>query len=378
MIISRLITSYILVIIFALFITKYFPQNILHQQKNAYKFSDSLEFLPIVDAFGPESLTFDPNGGGPYAGVSDGRIIKWVPHQRRWINFAFISSNREECEKRKNHEEKEDECGRPLGLRFNEKSGELYIADAYMGLMVVGRDGGLARKLVTEVDGITIGFTNGLDIDQESGLVYFTSSSTLFPRREYMSVILSNDKTGRLLQYNPHTDQTTTLLNNLSFPNGVSLTKNKDTVLIVETTTCQILRFRLQNPSSKSETATEVFTQLDGFPDNIKINSKGEFWVGIYSKRGEFLKWVLSVSWVGKSVVNLPFNGVKLSSIFGRFKAIGMAVKLDEEGKIVKVLEEKSGKLKFVSEVVEKDGDLWFGSVILPFVTLFKDFDSSL
>ncbi|CAL5333810.1 unnamed protein product [Camellia sinensis] len=35
-------------------------------------------------------------------------------------------------------------CGRPLGLRFDKKTGDLYIADAYFGLQVVGPNGGLA------------------------------------------------------------------------------------------------------------------------------------------------------------------------------------------------------------------------------------------
>ncbi|KAH9608186.1 hypothetical protein KSS87_015771 [Heliosperma pusillum] len=283
---------------------------------------------------------------------------------------------REECVNHQNHEEKEHKCGRPLGLCFNEKSGELYIADAYMGLLVVGQDGGLARKVVTEVEGVPLGFINGLDIDQHSGLVYFTSSSIHYPRRSYMSVILSNDKSGRLLQYNPQTKQATNLLKNLSFPNGVSLSKNKDYLLLVETTTCKILRHWLEK-SSKAGT-TEVFTELPGFPDNIKMNSKGEYWVGIYSKRDKFLKWALSFPWVGNMLVNLPFNGVKLATIFARLKSVGLAVKLDEEGTIVKVLEDKSGKLKFVSEVLEKDGNLWFGSVILPFASLYKDYDSPL
>lgn len=29
------------------------------------------------------------------------------------------------------------ECGRPLGLKFNSETGELYVADAYHGLGVV-------------------------------------------------------------------------------------------------------------------------------------------------------------------------------------------------------------------------------------------------
>ncbi|OQU82851.1 hypothetical protein SORBI_3005G029866 [Sorghum bicolor] len=42
-----------------------------------------VELVP-VDAAGPESLAFDGAGGGPYAGVSDGRVLRWVPGERRW------------------------------------------------------------------------------------------------------------------------------------------------------------------------------------------------------------------------------------------------------------------------------------------------------
>lgn len=73
-------------------------------------------------------------------------------------------------------------CGRPLGLRFDKKTGDLYIADAYFGLMKVGREGGLAISLTTEAEGIPLKFTNDLDVDDE-GNVYFTDSSTKYQRR---------------------------------------------------------------------------------------------------------------------------------------------------------------------------------------------------
>lgn len=119
-----------------------------------------------------------------------------------------------------------------------------------------------------------------------------------------------------------------------------------------------------------------MLAELPGYADNIKRNSKGEYWVGIYSKRGKFLKWLLSFNWVGNTVVKLPFNAVELVKLFVRLRAIGLAAKLDENGNVLHVLEDTSGKLKFVSEVVEKDGSLWFGSVILPFASLYKDYDS--
>lgn len=78
---------------------------------------------------------------------------------------------------------REHECGRPLGLKFNEKTGDLYIADAYHGLMVVRPGETIARVVATEAGGIPLRFTNSVEIDEESGIVYFTDTSTRYQRR---------------------------------------------------------------------------------------------------------------------------------------------------------------------------------------------------
>lgn len=43
-------------------------------------------------AFGPDSVALDPNGGGPYVGVSDGRILKW--NGTEFVDFGYLSPNR--------------------------------------------------------------------------------------------------------------------------------------------------------------------------------------------------------------------------------------------------------------------------------------------
>ncbi len=43
---------------------------------------------------GPESIAFDPQGRGPYTGVSDGRIIRWDGPELGWITFATTATNR--------------------------------------------------------------------------------------------------------------------------------------------------------------------------------------------------------------------------------------------------------------------------------------------
>jgi len=90
-----------------------------------------------------------------------------------------------ECgEPYKEHPKNEHICGRPLGLCFNVASGQLYVADAYMGLVVIEPNGGIARKVISHaLEGQPLAFTNSLDIDQRTGAVYFTSSSSRYERR---------------------------------------------------------------------------------------------------------------------------------------------------------------------------------------------------
>jgi hypothetical protein len=77
----------------------------------------------------------------------------------------------------------ESACGLPLGLHFHRASGDLYYADAYLGLMSVGRRGGLAEVVATEAGGAPLNFVNGVDVDQETGHIYFTESSATYQRR---------------------------------------------------------------------------------------------------------------------------------------------------------------------------------------------------
>ena len=75
----------------------------------------------------------------------------------------------------------EKKCGRPLGLRFDKETGDLYIADAYHGLLVVGPKGGFARPLATHVEGKPILFANDLDI-HNNGSIFFTDTSKRYDR----------------------------------------------------------------------------------------------------------------------------------------------------------------------------------------------------
>ncbi|KAJ8760089.1 hypothetical protein K2173_010945 [Erythroxylum novogranatense] len=325
-----------------------------------------LQTIPLSGtAVGPESFAFDPLGGGPYTGVSDGRIVKWLERERRWTDFATISPTIDGCQGPHDHQSTEHICGRPLGLKFNESSGDLYIADSYMGLLKVGPQGGLATRIVTRQGGTAFGFTNGLDIDLSNDVVYFTDSSSRYSRRNHLSLVLSGDKSGRLMRYDPKSQEVSLLLGNLSFPNGVALSEDKSFILLVETTKCRVMRYWLQTPKAGT---LEVLALLPGFPDNIKRSPRGGYWVGMHSRREKLLEMLLSRPWIGKALVKLPFDVVKAHAALAKFRGSGLAVRLSEEGEVLESFEEIDGEgLSSVSEVMEEDGKLWIGSVSSPF-----------
>ena len=103
-----------------------------------------------------------------------------------FLGFFFHSFNRsEKCKPQSPPAPNiahEHECGRPLGLRFMKSTGQLYIADSYFGLLVVEPHGGEPKHLVSEAEGSRFAFTNDLDISPD-GLVYFSVTSDLYPRR---------------------------------------------------------------------------------------------------------------------------------------------------------------------------------------------------
>ncbi|KAB1222229.1 Strictosidine synthase 3 [Morella rubra] len=328
------------------------------------------EAIPIEGAVGPESFAFDPLGGGPYTGVSDGRIIKWQQDERRWINFSRTSPERDDCGGHRDHDQMEHVCGRPLGLRFDVTTGDLYIADAYMGLLVVDPSGDMPTQVATQAQGLPFGFTNGLDIDPRNGAVYFSDSSTQYQRRSYLSVIISGDKTGRLMKYDPETKQVTVLLSDLSFPNGVVLSENGDYILVAETTHCRIMRYWLETSNAGN---FEVFAQLPGFPDNIHRSPRGGYWVAMHSRRGRLLEWVLAYPSMGNALLKLPFNIMKAYSYLAKWRGSGLAIRLSEQGEILEMLEDRNeNNWGSVSEAKERDGTLWMGSVNMPFAGKYK------
>ena len=185
-----------------------------------------------------------------------------------------------------------------------------------------------------------------------------------------MHSILSGDTTGRFIKYNKSTKQTTVLVRDLAFANGVALSQDRSFVLVAETRACRILRLWLKGPNAGR---LDTFIELPGYPDNVRRNQNGEFWVAIHAKKTVLADWMLRNVWFRNALIKVPPSVVqKLHALFvGGHHAI--AVKLSERGQVIKVLEDAQGKkVRYASEVDERNGKLWIGSVMMPSIWVYN------
>lgn len=178
------------------------------------------------------------------------------------------------------------------------------------------------------------------------------------------------------MRYDPKSKRVDVLIDHMSFPNGVAMSQNGDFIVVAETSECRIIRYWLRTSKAGS---SEVFAQLPGFPDNIKRSPRGGFWVGIHSRREWVVGRIVAHPVIGKTLLKLlPFDMImKAYGQFGRWRgSAGLAMRLSEQGRVLDVLEEDkttiSNTWRTVSEVKEKDGNLWIGSINKPFAAKYK------
>ncbi|CAB4263429.1 unnamed protein product [Prunus armeniaca] len=146
-----------------------------------------------------------------------------------------------------------------------------------MVFWLFGPQGGLATPLSTHVEGKPVLFANDLDI-HKNGSIFFTGIQQEINRANHFFILLEAESTGRLMRYDPPTKTTQIVLEGLAFPNGLQLSKDQTFLLFTETTNCRVMKYWLEGPKNGT---VELVADLPGFPDNIRINEKGQFWVAI-------------------------------------------------------------------------------------------------
>lgn len=120
------------------------------------------------------------------------------------------------------------------------------------------------------------------------------------------------------------------------------------------------MKYWLEGPKTGK---VEVVADLPGYPDNVRRNGKGQFWVAIDCCRTPAQEVLSHNPWMRGIYFRLPIQMGLLARLMGMrmFTVIGL---FGEDGEIIEVLEDRDGVvMKLVSEVREFNGKLWIGTV---------------
>ena len=247
-----------------------------------------LQLLSFDSLTGPESLALGPDGL-LYFTSHEGWIVRHdaiTAKSERWINSG----------------------GRPLGLLFGE-GGELYVADAYRGLLVVTSDGQI-KVIADSFEGEPLEYVDDLALDGD-GNIYFSDASSKFGARAWggnfaasLLDIMEHGGRGRLFVYRRDSGRLERLLDGLQFANGVAVDPNGSFVLVAETGAYRIIKYWIGG--EKAGKSGVLIDNLPGFPDNIIRGQNGTFWVGLVNPRNAILDSLSDHPFLRKVVQRLP------------------------------------------------------------------------
>ncbi|ESO83595.1 hypothetical protein LOTGIDRAFT_197037 [Lottia gigantea] len=313
---------------------------------------------------GPESFTADQNGF-VYTGSADGKIWRFKDGQLEML--ARTGINNSHC----GSFELEPECGRPKGMKID-KNGDLVLVDAYKGLLKVNLQNKNIEVLVRpDTDQLRepLRFLNGLAITSD-GMIFFTDSSTKWDRRNYRYEVIETNSYGRLLSFNPTTDQVKVVLEGLYLANGLVLSQDESYLLIVEMTVSRIIKYHLTGSRAGER---EVFIEnLPGYPDNIQLNSAGNYFVGMgsvkfegSSRLGPFLDNIGPYPWFKRFLAKVTPR--PLFDVF--LPRHAMLVEISPKGKIAASYHDPTGSVvRGVGEGYQHGVYIYIGHFSMPFV----------
>ncbi len=292
---------------------------------------------------GPEDVIVDRDGN-VYCGTRDGYIMRLaagdVAHAEPLAKIG----------------------GRPLGLAFD-REGRIVACVAGMGLVRVDMDGAVElltdqteRSFFSVQDDTVIRMADDLDIAPD-GIIYFSDATKRYDIENWGLDLLEGRPNGRLLSYDPATQRTRTVCDNLVFPNGVCLTHDGRHLLVASTWDCSILAFDLADMKA----GPRVFLDgLPGYPDNINRASDGGYWIALAGMRNPVIDLAMKHPGLRRRMTKRvpPTNW-----LFGNLN-IGGVLKIDGGGRIIDAFwDEASGPLYMITSMREHEGVLYLGGV---------------
>ena len=292
--------------------------------------------IRLGDYEGPEDATLG-HDGAIYVTTSQGQVIRIL--QRRVELFA-------------------DTGGRPLGIEVD-RDGNLIVANAYLGLQRIDRQGNV-ESLLADIGGTPV-YPNNLAIGTD-GRIFFTEASNKFGAERFRGTynaslldIMEHGGHGGVFVFEPSTGESRQLLDDLNYANGIAISEDNSFIVIAETSNYRILKHWLAG--DRAGTTEVLIDNLPGFPDNLKTGVGGRFWVGLAAPRNALLDNLSDRPWLRKVVQRLP------ASVRPKAVPSSHVLAFDGNGQILMDMQDPDARYPTLTGVLETQRSLYLTSL---------------
>lgn len=305
-----------------------------------------LRFIDLNEEGGPEHIVVGPDGM-IYAAVASGKVLRFSPEG----TSSQVAANT---------------GGRVLGFDFDHR-GRLIAADAIKGLLAINPDGKvhvLANQLAS---GEPILFADGVVVAPD-GKVYFTDASTRFSPRDWGGTfeasildIMEQSATGRVLVFDPETEEVSVVAQGFSFANGIALSTDAGSIYVAESGKYRVWKIdsaaRNLDVGKPSTRAHILLSNLPGYPDNLMRGESGRIWLGLAKPRDKTVDRLSKYPFLRELILRMP------RFLWPVPKRYGHVIAFDESGRIIKSLQDPEGRYPETTGVTETKDRLYIQSL---------------
>ncbi|HTW68481.1 MAG TPA: hypothetical protein VME47_01220 [Acetobacteraceae bacterium] len=178
----------------------------------------------------------------------------------------------------------------PITALARLSDGTLAVGINGAGVRCVGADGSIVATLA-EAGGTILRCVTAIAEDPLHGGLYLAVGSTRHDAEDWVVDLMECNRAGMLIYWPRGAATAEVLLSDLAYPNGLEVTDNGQSLLLTESWSHSLLRYRRSN---NARGGTELLIDnMPGYPARIAPASGGGHWLAIFAMRTQLIELVL-------------------------------------------------------------------------------------